>query len=282
MKGFIAFALIALLLVPCANPSLAETNPGRSHKKAAHVLDRIQKKVATTLNVMDANLARAATGLSKTGIAGSEARRIVRELCGKSPHAIDCATVDAKGTMVVVEPQGFAKFEGSDISSQEQIIRLHSSLKPVFSRVFRSVEGADAVDLEYPVFSQKNELLGSVSVLMKPSSLLWKPSHDEAKETVFEVRAAQKDGLILYSPNKDEIGKLLFQEAPHKDYPEFVSLIERISKEKRGTGTYRFIGKDGKTPLQEEVIWTTVGLHDTEWRIILCTEIGNEKKETNR
>jgi hypothetical protein len=273
MRGFIAVFLILCLFVPFTGSSPAEASPARSETKAIHALNRIQKKVATTLNVIDANLARAATDLSKSGITGPDARRIIRDLCSRTSHAIDCATVDPAGVMALVEPSSFSKFEGSDIGKQEQVILLHTSLKPVFSHLFRSVEGDDAVDLEYPVFSQKNELIGSVSILLKPSSLLWKPSHDEVRGTHFEVRVMERDGRLLFSTNKDETGKPFFQDALYKDYPELLSLGWRISEEKAGTETYRSIGKDRKGPVQKGVVWTTVSLHGTEWRIILSKTI---------
>lgn len=38
--------------------------------------------------------------------------------------------------------------------------------------MFRSVEGYDAVDAEYPVFNPEGKFIGSVSVLFKPEKLL--------------------------------------------------------------------------------------------------------------
>jgi ketosteroid isomerase-like protein len=236
---------------------------------APPVLGRIQKKMATILNVMDAELARTASELSKTGVSGPEARKALHDLCKSTAYAVDCATVDGKGKMVIVEPKAYQKFEGSDISAQDQIKRLHRTGKPVFSDVFTSVEGFEAADLEYPVFSQKNEVLGSVSVLMKPEALLSKVIAGETgKAAPLEVWAMQTDGRILYDPDRREIGKLLFRDALYKPYPELLSLGERIAKERNGHGSYRFPGRGSDKPVTKEAFWTTVGLHGAEWRIV--------------
>ncbi|HEY3276334.1 MAG TPA: nuclear transport factor 2 family protein [Syntrophorhabdaceae bacterium] len=233
------------------------------------VLGRIQKKLSTVLNLMDAELGDTASRLSKTGISGDEARKMIEGLCKKSAYAVDCAAIDGKGKMVIVEPQGYRKFEGADISGQEHMKRLHATGKPVFSPVFLSVEGFAAVDLEYPVFSQKNELLGSASILLNPETVFSKAVADEMKKAPsFEIWAMQTDGRVLYDRNRKRTGTVLFKDDLYKPYSEFLSLAERIAKEKEGHGFYRFSTGDTDKAVTQEAFWTTVALHGTEWRLV--------------
>ena len=136
------------------------------------IISELEKELSLKLNKIDADLANAAKGLSKTGLHSPEARKILHDLCRTAPYAIDCATVDSAGTMLMLEPESTGKFEGAAIGKQEQIVRLQKSRKPVLSKVIRTVEGFDAVDIEHPVFSSQGKFMGSVSILIKPESLL--------------------------------------------------------------------------------------------------------------
>ena len=98
-------------------------------------------KVEEEFGRLDAALNRAAATLGACGLEGEKARSALRELCCALPYAVDCSTIDGKGRMVTVEPAPFRRFEGTDISDQEQVRRVRESGKPVLSSVFMSVEG---------------------------------------------------------------------------------------------------------------------------------------------
>lgn len=56
------------------------------------------------------------------------------DFCQSYPYVVDCTMVDRNRIMVLVEPEEYTEFEGSDISTQEQVILLQQSKKPVLSR----------------------------------------------------------------------------------------------------------------------------------------------------
>jgi len=170
---------------------------------------RAREALTDHLNRVDADCAVAAKRLGQAGLIGKGARRILNDLCAARPEAVDCAAVDLKGRMVTVEPAAWRSAEGADISSQEQIIQLQKTRKPVLSRLFKSVEGFDAVDLEYPVFSAQKELIGSVSMLIRPERLLERV----LAGTKADIRVIQADGRILFSRDRTEIGKMFSPEA---------------------------------------------------------------------
>jgi hypothetical protein len=216
----------------------------------------VREKLATVLHGIDKDLSLTASKLSGKGISGPKARIALRGLCERNSFAVDCAFVDRAGRMKMVEPQAYGKFEGADISGQEQVKRLHHSGKPVMSDVFLSLEGFEAVDLEHPVFSPQNMLVGSVSVLMKPEDLMSGIlSEDAGKESPLEIWVMQVDGRVLYRGKKLKSGL---------DFLSSVPLMECITREKEGHG---FSGLSGKGS-GKDVFWTTVSLHGTEWRIV--------------
>ncbi len=232
------------------------------------ILSELEKKITAELNRIDQDLARLAGTLSEKYMKTDETRKLLGALCRSYSYAVDCSVVDRSGRMVLVEPEEYAKFEGSDISAQEQIIRLQKTKKPVLSNVIKAVEGFDAVDLEHPVFSSRAELAGSVSLLIRPETMLEAIISPVVRGTPVDVWLMQKDGRILYDPDEAEVGRMLFDDPVYKPYPQLLSLGTLIARERSGTGSYEFLGKGLEKPVMKDAYWTTVGLHGTEWRLV--------------
>ena len=246
------------------------------------ILAELQKEITLRLGKLDAALAVAAEGLSETGLQSPEARKILDELCRSTPYSVDCAAVDSAGRMVFVEPEEYRRFEGTDISTQEQVIRLRESKKPVFSRVIPTVEGFDAVDIEHPVFSPAGEFAGSVSLLFRPESLLSGVAAPLVQGLPVDVWAMQKDGRILYDPDEEEVGRMLFDDPIYTPFPGLLSLGREIAKERSGSGSYEFLGRGLKKPARKEAYWTTVGLYDTEWRLVATHTLAEDGSSAKR
>jgi len=232
------------------------------------ILGELEKEIGLRLGRLDSALAGAAKGLAGKAPNSPETRKILRELCRSTPSAVDCAFVDATGRMVDIEPAEYRRFEGTDISGQEQIVRLHRAKKPVMSRVIRTVEGFDAVDLEYPVFSAEGGFAGSVSILVRPESLISEVAAGLVHGLPIDVWAMQTDGRILYDPDKEEIGRMLFTDPVYRPFPQLRSLGARIAKDGTGSGSYEFLGNGQKKPVGKDAYWTTVGLYGTDWRVL--------------
>jgi hypothetical protein len=246
------------------------------------ILSELDKETKAALDKITTAVAEASTDLSGAGLEGSGARDILDNLCGVVPYAVDCATVDLKGHMVTVEPEGYRKFEGSDISQQEQIVLVQKSRKPVMSRVFRAVEGFDAVDIEYPVFSPEKEFIGSVSLLVRPDSFFSNVVTPIIQGLPVDVWVMQKDGRIIYDPDTEEIGRMLFEDPLYSTFPELLSLGKTIARKKSGSGSYEFLGRDLKGPVRKDAYWTTVGILGREWRLIVTHNVSEESGESAR
>lgn len=255
---------------------VAATPAGAAGNEMPPILAELEQEITLRLGKMDAELAAAAEGLSKTGLHGSGARKILHDLCRSAPYAVDCAAVNSSGRMLTVEPEEYRGFEGADISGQEQVFRLHESRKPVLSKVIRTVEGFDAVDMEYPVFSPQGEFMGSVSLLIRPESLLSAVAAPLVQGLPVDVWAMQKDGRILYDPDEEEVGRMLFDDPIYRPFPQLLSLGMTVSKERSGSGSYEFLGKGLKKPVKKEAYWGTVGLYDTEWRLVVTHTLAED------
>lgn len=249
--------------------SASEKDALKAAEQYPPLLSDIKLEITGALGHMNARLGAAAKNLSQTGPRDGNARGILRNLCLSEPAAIDCAIVDPKGTMITMEPEEFRKFEGTSIGDQEQIRRVMTLKRPAMSASFRSVEGFDAVDLEYPVFSPAGEFIGSASLLFRPESLLDKIIRPFTRGMPVDIWVMQPDGRILYDSDAEEIGRMLFSDPLYKPFPQLLSLGKLIAEQREGSGSYRFPGKGMKEPVRKDAYWTTVGMHGAEWRIVL-------------
>lgn len=233
------------------------------------LLERTREQINGILREMDADVAQAAGKLSPVGIKGEEAKNVLQALCEKYEYAFDCATIDARGIIVSVAPEEYSYLLGMDISRQEQIVRLHARRQPVISLAIDTVEGFVGFDLEQPVFSKSGEYIGSVSILTKPDFFGTIINRKVANFPV-EMWMMQKDGRMIYDINDEEIGKNLFTDALYADYPSLLQVAGKMAVTPQGSGQYRFLDKKMDKTVTKKLIWTTVALHGTEFRLALA------------
>jgi hypothetical protein len=249
---------------------------GRSVNKDAQLQAntlKLQQDIQWELDTMDSDLSSTAVELSQTGLSGSECRQILNEFCIDHPYVVDCCTVDNSGRIVTMAPANYSQYEGSDISGQDQVIKLQQTKQAVLSQVFEAVEGFDAVDLAWPILSENGDLLGSVSALFKPEVLFAAIIEQAVKDTAIEVWAMQLDGRIIYDFDSAEIGRNLFQDPLYQPYSELLSLGVRIAAEESGSGSYKFLNVEMERPVEKHAYWASVGLHGTAWRVVCVRDI---------
>jgi 7,8-dihydropterin-6-yl-methyl-4-(beta-D-ribofuranosyl)aminobenzene 5'-phosphate synthase len=232
------------------------------------ILEKVKSALTASLDSIDHQLTKASDELSVAGIASPEARTIIDTLCRSNKFIVDCATVDPEGKMLLVEPQEYRKFAGVNISKQEHMVWFRKDKKPAFSNIFRSAEGLDAVDFEYPVLTTGGELTGSVSMLVRPDRLLDSIISPILEQNQVEVWVMQKDGVVLYDEEVDEVGQNVFTGEVYRSFPEFRVFCEKVTHEKQGSGIYQSFVKGLSRFTEKDAVWDTVSIHGLEWRII--------------
>lgn len=246
------------------------------------VLLELQGAIQAVLDRMDADLAAAAENLTRAGFTSSDTRAILNELCEQHAYVVDCCTVDPSGRIVAVEPEAYQEYEGLNISDQEQVLRLHETHEPVLSLAFRAVEGFDAAALQWPIFAPDGELSGSVSMLIRPGSLLATLITPEVRGFPIDVWVMQPDGLILYDPDVEEIGRNLFTDPLYQPFPELLALGAEIAADESGSGSYTFLGRGMSAAVEKSASWVTVGLHGTDWRVVATQVVAGDATTVNR
>ena len=282
-ETFVKRILGAIMVINLLFPSvlLGGSTSSTGALQIPPLLQRVQLKVQNVLEEIDHNLAAYAKELTRTGLNSPKARSILATMCPNAsyPFLVDCCTVDSKGRMLLVEPAAYKSSEGADISGQEQIIRLHATRQPVLSPTITVVEGFDAIDLEQPVLSGSGEFMGSVSMLIKSEALFTSVIPPAIKGYPVNIWVVETNGRILYDGHEGEIGRNLFHDPMYKSFKELQGLGARIVAEPSGQGTYEYYEKGPEGPIvTKRAVWTTVGLHGTQWRLVLAHEA--DKDET--
>ncbi len=242
-------------------------------------LEKAKESITAAFTSIDNGLSIAAGKLSSVDLKSGDARKILRELCKNRDYLVDCAIIDTAGRMIVVEPAEYSKYEGSDISKQAHITALLKDKKPVLSGVFRSVEGIKVIDFNYPIFSDKGKFLGSVSMLVEQDALSGDIIMPLVKDLSCKAWVMQKNGLIIYDPDPDQIGRNIFTDAFFQPFEDLISFSKTVAIAKNGAGSYDFYAKgmDDKTVVKKYAVWDTVSLYGTEWRIIVMEADEPEK-----
>jgi hypothetical protein len=134
------------------------------------------------------------------------------------------------------------------------------------SRVFSTVEGVNATDLEHPVFAA-GQFNGSASLLFNPTVLLTIAVEDALAGRSAEVFVMDTDGLMLYDRDATEIGRYAFSDPLYANNAELLAVADRMRTEDEGIGSYTFAAEGSPAEVRKTVAWDSVGLHGTEWRV---------------
>ncbi|MDD5432824.1 MAG: cache domain-containing protein [Candidatus Omnitrophica bacterium] len=236
------------------------------------VLENVKQSINSTFVEIDQDLSAAAKDLSATDLKGDAARKILNNLRKFRPYVVDCSIVDVNGIKITVEPAEYKKYEGTDRSDLPSVISLLKAKKPEMSDVYHASEGMHAINIGYPIFSEKNgELLGAVRMLIRYEDFL-KPL---VEDQPCKIWVMQKNGLLVYDADPEEIGKNIFSDSMFKPFEDLVEFSKTVALKKDGAGSYDFYadGLKDKALVQKIAAWDTVSLYGTEWRVV-AMEIG--------
>jgi hypothetical protein len=230
------------------------------------VLKDAKQAIDSTLAEIDTDLMTAAKGLSGADLKGDAARKILNDLRKYRPYVIDCSIIDANGMKITVEPAEYKQYEDADRNSLSSVTLLLKTKKPVMSDVYHSAEDIHAISIGYPIFSDKEELLGAVRMLIRYEVFL-KPL---VEDRPCKIWVMQKNGLIVYDADPEEIGKNIFSDSMFKPFEDLISFSKTVALSERGAGSYSFYaeGEKDKTLVQKIAAWDTAGIYGTEWRVV--------------
>jgi hypothetical protein len=265
MRCFI-LVIAALLFCFMAGQALAADNLNKA-------VFKIESGISNILKEIEGTIYHAAKETGKAGIQRETEIRKLLESCNTGrPYVVDSTFIDNKGIMRFIEPQQYQNYEGSDISKQEAVIKMLKSQKPRMGNAFVSVEGIKSIDIEYPIFSEGKQFLGSISMLIKYDELIRSVAANVEKELNIKCWIMQKDGLILYETDPAQAGLNMFSDPLYKNFPELLALGKRMIKEKEGDGFYTFTTPGTKNVVKKRAVWKTIHFFNNDWIIAIYKE----------
>jgi len=271
----LAAILAAVLIVTTAGCA----GPVKNAKQIKTATENLRGIIQSKLLNLDNAVSAAAEKIAISGLQGEETRGILDGLCKKYPYLLDCSAADPLGKMITVAPEAYRRYEGKDtattVASKKFLAGLTENKQPVLSDIFRAVEGADAVVLVRPVLTEKGELLGVVSALFKPGSLLDETIAPQAKVVALKVNVMQLDGMVIYCSAGTETGKNVLTDPSYKDFPDLIDQARKIAAQKTGTGGYVYPDAVTGKLVKKTIYWTSIGLHSTQWRLVSIAELGD-------
>jgi hypothetical protein len=229
--------------------------------------------VNSNLSKIEMALINASLALSETGIEGPAARSVLSNLTAADAAVVDCITMDTNGTVHEAEPAGFESVKGMNFKGQEQVnYTINTRLWSGFTFI-KAVEGMYAIDSEMPVFDKAGTFMGTVSFMFNESQFFGRvlaPFQRGESSKIWVIKT--DDPTVLYETDPSQI-LLNKSSQAYQSYPAVLALIDRLSAERTGYGTYEFLDQSHTKTVKRGCYWTTIPTKGTEMRLILTLDL---------
>ncbi len=234
--------------------------------KMQALLSRYLEETESELNSLDNEVLLAGAHASAVGLANASTHEVLAYVAGTSEAVFDVVSFDAEGRIIDVYPEAYASATGADISDQPHIRVMLDEGKPVLSLLFHPVEGQDGVSLAYPVVTAEGRITGGISAMILPSALIGGAAEKAKIGSPYTALAIQVDGTVLYAEDPEEVGSMFFPDPGYEIFPDVERFTSRIMTEPKGAA---IIGLSG---VKKHIVWDTVSLHGTDWRLLVVKE----------
>ncbi len=237
-------------------------------------LNTMQGGIDDALMGLDGQVEATARSLTATGLAGAKAETVLEDALAADPSVTTAITIARNGTCLAAVPESVASLVGEDLGGREVVRETFDRKVPVMTDVVPLQEGGQAAIIEYPVFGEDECLVGATSITFDPYLLCKEEIEPVLNGTPYTAMVAEAGGRVLYDPDPAEVGRETFNESLYADFPEILAFAHTYAGNWSGHATYSFYDTGFSRTVQKEAYWTTVGLHGTEWRLIIIREIG--------
>jgi len=227
--------------------------------------------INSELQKLDSVVLDACQKLSSTGLTGAAAEQILNEIYTENSDIIvNAVTADKNDILLAVQPSNYSDIIGEDITDQEQNIEMHQTMRPAISNLIQLVEGFPGIVMVAPVFNSNGLFIGSLSIVFLPYELIH-PIVKDSVQGIYTIYALQKNGTLIYDDSSEQ-GKNVFTDEEYQGYTELQAFIHTVVNTQSGYGTYSYF--DDLSPsrplVNKEAFWTTIGIHNTEWRLVIA------------
>ena len=232
-------------------------------------LDRFVRDLQNRLNQIDGSLSQL-VAKPRSNIEEGGVRKLLVSFINENPDVVDASFVDGKGVLRQIEPSEYKNLENADVSKRDHVIALLKTRRPVFSSGFPAFEGFLAVELARPLYDGRKNFVGSINAFIRPELLIDPLLKKSVVPAGHELWIMQPDGMIIYDQDREEIGRMLFDDPLYAEYANLLDLGRQIASKPTGEGSYIFVAAGSKEKAIKNMAWQTVRLHGREWRVVLA------------
>lgn len=239
-------------------------------EEAPATLDTVTSKVQQSLDSLDNALESACTAVAPVVNNKVTIRAQLTVLYAATSFIKEVAYINSAGIMEIIEPATYSHYEGTDYSTDPDLMAVLDSNEPAFSNLFIATEGYPGVADMHPVGTGTNKI-GAIEALFTPSELLAgiiSPLVDAPDE----IWVLGKDGTILYDVDEADNGVNVFTDDAFADLDSFVTACHTIADNESGQTTYTFYATGTENLVAKKAWWTTVTHHGNEWKIVWAEE----------
>lgn len=276
--NLIVYSLIAIVIVLIiANVYLLNSNLSITSQKESlatkqemsNLLTQVKTALDSELEQVDLDIQSACQQLSTVNFGSSQVRAILSALVDNNSF-IKSASLEVDGILVVVEPEERSYIEGSDVTNQEQTIRLRQTLRPVMSNQIKLVENIYGVVMAAPIFNNDKTFVGAVTIVIEPNQLINQTITSIYNGADYTFMGIQVDGLVLYDVDQAQIGTETLSNPVFQGFPDLLATCQRMATEKAGYSTYEFKPSLASSDvISKELFWVTIEIYGTEWRLAI-------------
>jgi PAS domain S-box-containing protein len=210
------------------------------------------------------------TSLNYVSELNNQGRNLLEDFYKSHSDQIEAITlVNEAGILIYTFPYSKNAI-GNDISSQEHIKTVLNTHKITVSEVFTSIQGYRTIALHVPIING-TEYKGSLAILIPLNALGQQFIQSINTGVTGYGWMISKDGVALYSPFPDQIGKSA--KDLYNGNPSVLSLIDKASEEESGTSICYLSSKpdNAKGLTKTLTAYYRVSLGNTFWTIIIFT-----------
>ncbi|KUG19865.1 hypothetical protein ASZ90_010419 [hydrocarbon metagenome] len=238
------------------------------------LLNRLQGEIGAALIGLDARVEGTAQNLTATGLEGPAAGAQLTESLAADPSVATAITIGRNGTCLAAVPEAVGSLVGESLADQTVVQETFERKVPLMTDLFPLHEGGHAVIMQHPVFSADERLIGATSITFAPYPFLKERIEPALHGTPYSAMVVETGGRVLYDPDPEEIGMETLNESLYEEFPEILEIARSYADNRSGHATYSFYDTGFSRVVQKEAYWTTIGLHGTEWRLVIIREIG--------
>ena len=282
MKLFILLTVCALLVsvAGCLGNDLGpNAATGSNTSASAATVKEMQKtlsEVSTTiqdhLTTMDQETSEASVALSTLPLDGDGAGMILSGLVSSDASVVNAVTENTIPVIINAEPESSSFIIGKDLSEVPGYASRISVPGPDLSATFMLEQGVPGAVISFPIYQENGTLRGLVETAFVPDHLIGPIAEKATAGTSYEIWVTQTDGTQIYDANVEEVYRNLFSDIAYQE-ETVQAMAKQVTTEPEGMTSYTYWNEEMNKIVTKFVVWNTVGLHETDWRVALAKPV---------